>query len=222
MTPYFRQLPNFDYVNRFQDAKISDYIQVKNIFRRGKIREDIFQNLSFFEKYTIVGNDRPDNVAHKIYGESTLDWVILLANNILDIGSEWPMTQEAFDSYLLEKYGSYENLYSGIHHYETTEYRNSQNVILVPAGLRVDNNFSVNHFDYGANQVINSGNLSVPVSNYEYETQKENQKRNIYVLKSRYLNIVLSDMNSIMSYDSESSQYVSETLVRGDNIRLYS
>ena len=83
--PYFRQLPNFDYISRLSGAKISEYIQVKNLFKKAKLREDIFQNLSFFTKYKIIGDDRPDNVAYEIYDDSTLDWLILLWNNIINI-----------------------------------------------------------------------------------------------------------------------------------------
>jgi hypothetical protein len=91
MSNYFRQLPNFEYVSRLPNAKISDYIAVKNFFKKGKIREDIFQDTTFFEKYKIIGDDRPDNVADKIYGDSTLDWVVLLSNNIINIQTEWPI-----------------------------------------------------------------------------------------------------------------------------------
>lgn len=104
MPSYFRQVPNFDYVSRLPDAKIGDYLQVKNLFKRGKLRDDIFQNLAFFEKYKIRGDDRPDNVAFKVYDDPSLDWVVLLSNNILNIQSEWPMTQSSFDEYLMKKY----------------------------------------------------------------------------------------------------------------------
>jgi len=67
MSSYFSELPDFEYVSRLPDAKISDYIKVKNLFKRGLLRDDIFQNLAFFSKYQIVGDDRPDNVAFKIY-----------------------------------------------------------------------------------------------------------------------------------------------------------
>ena len=105
--PYFRQVPNFEYVNRNPDkTDISNYIQVKNLFKRGKLREDIFGNLAFFTKYKIIGDERPDNVAYKIYGDESLDWVILLSNNITNVQTEWPLSQNSFDSILLEKYGS--------------------------------------------------------------------------------------------------------------------
>ena len=94
--PYFRNLPNFEYVNRTSDGSdisISDYSTVKNLFKKGKLREDIFQNLAIFEKYQITGDDRPDNVADSVYGDSTLDWVVLVSNNIINIQTEWPMIQ---------------------------------------------------------------------------------------------------------------------------------
>ena len=65
---YFRQLPNLDYVNRDDDRTISNYKEVKNLFKRGRLRSDIFQDTTFFEKYQIQGDDRPDNVAHSFYG----------------------------------------------------------------------------------------------------------------------------------------------------------
>lgn len=222
MASYFRQVPNFDYVSRLPDAKIGDYAPVKNLFRKGKLREDIFQNLAFFEKYKITGDDRPDNVAYELYGDSTLDWVVLLSNNVVNIQTEWPLPQASFDEYVLTKYGSYETLYSGVHHYETTEVKNSQGVTIVPAGLQVPSEYSVSYYDYFIDQQIDSGNLSVEVTNYDYEEKIENDKRNIYFLKGTYLNIVMNDMGEIMPYKKGSSQYINEDLVRGDNIRLYS
>ena len=76
MSNYFSQVPDFEYVSRLPNAKISDYITVKNLFKRVFLREDIYQNLTFFSKYSIKGEDRPDNVAYKLYDDSELDWII--------------------------------------------------------------------------------------------------------------------------------------------------
>ena len=90
-TPYFRYIPNLEYVNRLRDNKtISAYIQTKNLFKRGVLREDIFTDLSYFTKYTIIGDERPDNVAFKSYGSQYYDWVVLLSNNIINFQDEWP------------------------------------------------------------------------------------------------------------------------------------
>jgi hypothetical protein len=222
MASYFRQVPDFNYVSRLPDAKISDYIRVKNFFKKGKLREDIFKNLAFFEKYSIIGDERPDNVAFKFYNEETLDWVVLLSNNILNIQSEWPLPQTDFDRFLLNKYDDYNTLYNGIHHYETEEVKSSNGVTIVPAGLQVDSDYSVSYYDNILRQQIQTGNLSIPITNYEYENKLNEDKRNIFILKGSYLSVIFNDMDEIMPYKKGATQYISDTLKEGDNIRLYS
>ena len=71
--PYFRNLPEFEYVNRTQRGRSEgDYSVVKNFFKRGKLREDIFQDITFFTKYIVQGDDRPDTVASKVYDTQLL------------------------------------------------------------------------------------------------------------------------------------------------------
>ena len=338
MASYFRQVPNFEYVSRTAgEQNISDYIEVKNLFKRGKLREDIFGNLSFFTKYKIIGNERPDNVAYKVYNDETLDWVVLITNNILNIQSEWPLTQQAFDKVMFEKYGDYETLYGGIHHYETTGIVNSNGVTVLPEKLRVPNTWNtngnfievnntkigqifsgngvdptttvtvtVNNGIFGLNvgsqvtinnvvekvyngtfvvtsalipfgdgravsftyELTSTPNVATPtladprteevlltiespngtgnsyyyeyyddglgysvqiprdsfvrtVTNFEYENELEENKRNIFILKPRYLNVVFNDMDDLMPYKKDGAQYVNPTLKRGNNIRLY-
>ena len=221
MASYFRQVPDFNYVSRLPDAKISDYIRVKNFFKKGKLREDIFQNLAFFEKYSIIGDERPDNVAFKFYNEETLDWIVLLSNNILNIQSEWPLPQTDFYRFLLNKYDDYNTLYNGIHHYETEEVKSSNRVTIVPAGLQVDPIYSVNYYDNILRQQIQTGNIAIPITNYEYENKLNEDKRNIFILKGSYLSVVFNDMDEIMPYRKGATQYISDTLKEGDNIRLY-
>jgi hypothetical protein len=222
MSSYFQRVPDFNYVSRLPDSKIGDYVRVKNLFKKGKLREDIFQNVAFFEKYKIVGDDRPDNVAFEVYNDSSLDWLVLLSNNVLNVQSEWPLPQTDFDRFVLDKYGDYDTLYNGIHHYETEEVKNTQGVTIIPAGLHVDSSYSVSYYDFFTDLQVTTGNLAIPITNYEYEDRAENDKRNIFLLKSRYLNIVFDDMEEIMTYKKGSSQYVSESLKTGDNIKLYS
>ena len=220
MSNYFRRLPDLEYVSRLKDSKLSDYIVVKNLFKKGILREDIYQNLATFEKYKIIGDERPDNVAQKIYGNSELDWLVLVSNNIIHIQTEWPMRQNDFDEHLLLKYGTYENLYSGIHHYESKEIKDTNGVVLIPEGLWVDETYE---FLYTNPQgILERRRPGLPVTNYEYELKVEDDKRNINVLKPKYVNLVLDDLRGIMEYKKGSTQYVSETLKRGDNIRLYS
>jgi len=221
MSSYFSEVPNFEYVSRLPDAKISDYITVKNFFKRGFLREDIFQNLSFFTKYSISGNDRPDNVAFEIYQDSTLDWLVLMANNIVNIQNEWPLSNVDFDELMLDKYGSYDTLFNGIHHYETIEVKDARDVKIVNAGLKVESDYSVTFFDERAGG-MRTVTPTIPVTNYQYEQKVNEDKRNIYLLQPRYLQVVRDDLEDLMTYREGSTQYMSETLKRADNIRLFS
>ena len=219
---YFSQLPDFEYVNRTEDGKrISDYTQVKNLFKRGKLREDIFQETTFFEQYQIQGDDRPDNVAQKFYGDASLDWVVLLSNNIINLYEEWPLPQMGFTDYLLEKYNDYDTLYNGIHHYESNEVTNSQGVVIFPKGVRVGAGQSVSYFDEVDNQQVTVNPVSKGILNYDYERDLNDSKRNIFLLKGRYLNIVYDDTEKMMRYKKGSTQYVSKSLKRAENIRLF-
>lgn len=218
---YFRNVPNFEYVNRTKDGQnISDYTEVKNIFKRAKLRQDIFQDLTYFTKYQVVGDARPDNVAFEVYGDANLDWLVMLCNNIMNLETEWPLTQESFDNYVMNKYGSYEQI-DATRHYETIEIRDSNKLTIVPAGLEVPSDFSITFYDSGLGQMITESKV-YPVSNFEYESKLQEQKRNIYLLKANYIGIVIDDIEEIMPYISGSSQYINDRLVRGENIRLYS
>ena len=221
MSNYFDLIPDFDYVSRLPDAKISDYIRVKNFFRRATLREDIFQSLTFFTKYSVEGNDRPDNVAHKVYENSDLDWVILLANNITHIPTEWPMPQNDFDRFLLDKYDNYDNLYNGVHHHETVEVKDSNDVTIVPAGLEVSSDFNQTYYDYYVSGMVTASNITRPVTNYQYEEKLENKKREIFVLKQEYLTVIIDDIEDLMPYKKGSTEYLNGYLKKAENIRLY-
>ena len=219
MSNYFSKVPDFEYVSRLPDAKISDYITVKNLFKRGKLREDIFQDLTLFTKYKIKGNDRPDNVAFDYYRDSKLDWLVLISNNILNVQTEWPLLTNEFDRYLVDKYGTVG--IGEIHHYETTEVKNNSGVIIVKAGLTCEADYSATFYDTRVSGYTTKSNIAVPITNYEYESKIEDAKRNIFLLKQRYVNIVKDDINDIMPYKKGSTQYVSKTLSKGENIKLF-
>ena len=222
MSNYFKQVPDFEYVSRLPDAKISDYIAVKNLFKKAELRPDIFQDLSTFQKYQIKGDDRPDNVAEDFYQDSSLDWLVLTCNNIINVQTEWPMSQRDFDRFLLDKYGTYANLES-THHHETLEVKNSKGVVMLEKGLEVESDFSFSYYDWWLKEqkTIATANLVTEVTNYQYEEKIEDAKRNIFLLKVRYLNLVTDDLEEIMTYKKGSTQYVDETLKKAENIRLY-
>ena len=216
---YFRQLPNFDYVSRLKNpVSSSDYIEVKNLFRRGKVRKDFFQNFTIFTRHTIIGDERPDNVAVEYYDDPNLDWVILHVNNIINVREGWPLTQRDFKNFLLEKYGSIAG-YNAAHHYETVEVKDLADNIIIPEGLQVNSDYSITYRDsLSGNEVIASG-ITTEVTNEAYEEKLQDIKRQIYILRPAYLSIVLDDIEEMMIY-TPSSQFVNQKLVQGDNIKI--
>ena len=218
---YFRNVPDFNYVSRLDGQKnISEYSLVKNLFKRAKIRDDIFNDLSYFTKYKVVGDDRPDQVAYELYGDSRYDWVVLLANNVMNVASEWPKDQVSFYNYMIRKYGD-ESKFNDVHHYETIDVVDSLGRIVIRGGLEVPQDYVISYYDSGLDAQVTTTESTVPFTNYEYEVSLEDDKRNIFVLKPEFLAVIRNDLEEIMPYKEGSSQYVSDSLVQGDNIRLY-
>lgn len=220
---YFRQVPNFQYINRNYDNKyIGNYVEVKNLFKRVKIRDEIFENLNYFSRYLIPDGLRPDNVAYEIYKDETLDWLVLLSNNILNIYDEWPLSNESFEKVMLEKYENYEKL-NDIHHYETKEIKNSNGNTIMPAGIIVTEQIDIQFYDEGLDKevLVDSGDYIIPITNLQFEEQKEDKKKSIYILKPKYLGVIYDDLSKIMEYKEGGTQFLSPTLKRADNIRIY-
>ena len=219
---YFRYVPDFNYVSRLEGKKnINDYEVTKNLFKRVKIKSEIFNDLTYFTKYKIVGDDRPDNVSYEVYGTTDYDWLILLSNNIINVGSEWPLTQESFVNYMTRKYGAEENFYKP-HHYETVEVKDSIGRVIVRPGLQVPKDYTIRYYDSGLDAQVSTTNIVKEYSNYEYEMEIQDNNRNIFVIKREYIGVVLDDIERIMPYKQGSTQYRADNLVQGDNIRLYS
>ena len=217
---YFRQLPDFNYVNLDSNLS-SEYTRVKNLFKRGELRSDIFVNLAFFSKYSIVGEESPDEVSLKLYETEEYDWVILLANNIINVRDEWPLSNDSLYNYLIDVYGSEENLQK-IHHHETIEVKDDSGRVVLRKGLRTEEMYSFTYYENSTQQNVTVSNASVAISNYVDAIRKEEAKRNIFVLKPEYLNVLTNDIERIMQYKEGGEQYVSPTLKQGDNIKLFS
>jgi len=208
---YFRELPNLDYQSPLSDKTSSlEYVRVKNLFRRVKLRDDLQNVFTLFNKYIVRDGARPDTVADELYGSSDLDWVVMLTAGITNARDQWPLSDKDLYNFALNKYGL-SNL-NAVKYYKTKEVKDSNNRLILPAGKVVDSTFTIPDPSNG----LATLNPVVGVSNYEYEVEKNNKKREIYVLRPSYLQQYLNDMRKIMFYD-KSSQYVNERLVKTEN-----
>tara|TARA_B100000035_G_scaffold53135_1_gene41633 strand:+ start:762 stop:1484 length:723 start_codon:yes stop_codon:yes gene_type:complete len=235
---YFRELPDILYQSTLLEKTSSrEYIAVKNLFRKVKIQDWIEDIVNFFDDYTILDGQRPDNLAEVMYGSSDLDWVVILTSGITNIKDQWPLTNHNLYLYAQEKYG---NDLNAVHHYETLEVRDNRGRLILPSGQKVDADFKIKtpfdasgdkfyiaNSDFGGGgdgstkyQGINQEISPVTgVSNYEYETLKNELKRDIKLMKPRYLQLFLQNMRTLMNYQ-ENSKSVNNKLMFTDRTRL--
>ena len=212
---YFRELPNIAYQSFLSDSNSSrNYLIVKNLFRRCKLRDDLQNVFTIFNKYEIVEGARPDTVAEELYGDAELDWVVLMTAGIINVRNEWPLSDRQIYNYSLELYGTQLN---DVHHYETREVKDANGRLILPKGKVVDSTFRIPNPD----SYISTISPINGISNYEYEVRKNDAKRSIFLLKESYLQQFLNDMREEMIY-SRSSEYVNENLVRTENTRITS
>lgn len=135
---YFNELPNIEYLSRFANQSSNeDYTLAKNIFRRAKLREDIAGSVTAFQFYQIKDDERPDQIANRIYGDPELDWVVLTTNNITSYPSQWTLSNDSLYEYLIDKYGS-EEAFDDVKHFETVEVKDEYDRLVVPEKLIVD------------------------------------------------------------------------------------
>ena len=184
---YFNYLPNISLATRPIRFPWSSqqYETAKNIFRRFKISDAALDSLLYYKRYTVTDSDRPDLIAEKIYGDSDYDWIILLANNIINPYFDWPMSTPVLEDYIANKY---EKPFD-IKHYTTNEVKNANGDVVLPANQLVGEDFykapfwtnydepledapePVNSLDFEANRQYTVTSATVITSSSGFETQ---------------------------------------------------
>jgi hypothetical protein len=209
---YFRELPNLFYQSQSKDRNSStDYVLVKNLFRRNKLRDDLLGATTTFNKYQISDGERPDTIAQDLYGDPQLDWVVMMVANIVNVRDQWPLSDNELYKFAEEKYGTKLN---DVRFHETTQVKDSSGRLILPKGKIVDSDFTIPKPGTDTATL----NPVVSVSNYDYEIRENDKKRNINVLKADYLGMLLDDMRTIMRYD-RSSRFIDSQTVFTENTR---
>ena len=236
---YFSELPDISYQSPLlHKNSSSDYVIIKNIFRRSKLASYIRGAAFRFDKYVITDDDRPDTIAHGLYGDSGLDYVIVLVAGIVNINHQWPLKDQDVAEYALGKYGSEEEMFAN-HHYETFEIVDDQGRQILPPNLIVDKDFKIDgsalkypsirytlksqagytQLDDKNQYTVLTDNIARAVTNAEYEFTENEKKREINILKSPYLQLFINDLRDVVKYD-KSSSYITSSLAATENTEL--
>lgn len=205
---FFKIVPNISYDEKpiSYPFSESDFVVAKNFFRRYKINDDIFQYAVFFKKYTIVDGERPETLAEKAYGDQFLDWVILLTNNMVNAQYDWPRSN--YEMYRIVE-EEFDDPYSEINHYEIRE-----TIGQYQAGLHVDEAFYNGTHKVNINGTVttkNGNEIASPVTVAEYYQAENEKKREIYLLKPRYLDSFVADFKRKNLYKKDDN-FISQRL----------
>jgi len=213
---YFQNIPNIGYKNNLTTSvDRQNYIYAKNLFLRAKVRDDVSKEITFLNSYNIREGKRPQDIADELYGDPTLDWIVLTVANIINVRDEWPMTGKVLYDYCVTKYG---NELNDTAFYETKEVRDNQNRLILPGGKVVDSNFTIPDPD-NPQITLSLGSsepLVIGISNFLAETRNNEKKRNIKVMREEYLTMFLMDMRETLTY-TKSSQFESRFLKNAHN-----
>jgi hypothetical protein len=207
---YFKLLPDLQYLKYSNNPYQGENILVKNLFTRSVFSKLASKYVTIFDTYIIKDGDRPDTIAYNLYGDSYYDWVVIICNNrLINFYDQWPKSASALDQYVFYKYA--ENTYS-THHYETLEIKNSAGNILLPAGLQVDSTFSFTYTDGNVTYTKTGNQITIPVTNYDYEISLNEKNRYIQLLNPNYLTMFVNEITSLLKYDTKAPNVVSSTL----------
>ena len=204
---YFKSLPNIQYRNPLSNIE-NDYVTAKNLFVRAKIRDDVLNAVTFLRAYTIEDGERPMDVAETMYGDPLYDWIVLITANIINVRNDWPMSSKTLYEYSVNKYGGDLN---ATKYYETTEVKDNNGRLILASGYKVDKLFTIrdpDSFNINLNPVLG-------ITNFLDETRNNEKKRNIKLMRKKFLTQFLLDHQEAVEYKL-SSQYQSRTLKKAN------
>lgn len=167
---YFNKLPKIVYKNVNDPNNIK---LVTNIITRVKLRSEAISNFTLFDTYDVPSGETPETVAYKHFGSTLYHWVILITNNITNTYTQWPLSENAFADYLIDKYG--DNIDS-THHYEINQTSGDTTKKI---------------------QVSSDTVGAINVTNREYEEQLQDERRKIKLLSKSALPVFLEEFQKI-------------------------
>jgi hypothetical protein len=182
---YFNEIPLIYYDSVGQ----GDYKEVTNLLRRVALRTKVRTNVLFFDTYDLKEGETPEIIAHKLYGDPELHWVILLINNITDRYHQWPKNTPQFLAFINDKYVNADGTSNvdGVHHYEIAQ---SSGDTTTKIEVYENSALYTGDSDFYASASI--------VTNFEYEENEQDDKRKIRLLDPSYIDQFVTEFKSLI------------------------
>jgi hypothetical protein len=183
---FFEPFPTVEY-----DIKKNGKTQIlTNLTLRFKVQAALKDRTAVFYDYTVKEGERPDVIAHKYYGDASLDWIILLSNDIINPHFDWPLDFLSFQRFLRKKYGSVQTAKDTVHHYEQIIQTQS---VLFDGTIIPEKTLWVDQDTY--NSLAAADRKSI--SSYTHEDNLNEAKREIKILDKKYVTSLVNEVENI-------------------------
>lgn len=195
MIYYFNTLPK-----TIINDSVGNQVIATDLLVRSSLIKSTLSNPLLYYTYDIKDTDTPEIIADKYYDNSYRYWIILFVNNFFDAQWEWPLNSSQFNSYVEGKYDDV----GAIHHYEKTieQYEQSSKVTTTETIEITEDEY--NDLTEGE-QTITIGESTVvitttgtAVTNFDYEFNLNEAKRNIKLLKADYVFQIEKELKELM------------------------
>jgi hypothetical protein len=201
---FFNSQPDFYYPYK-GGLKLS-----KNLFRRVRFRDNLNALYVSSTRYTIQQGETPEQVSNKQYGSPEWYWTILILNNIIDVKNDWPVSDYELDVSIEKKYGENQDK---IKFWETTELYENNNLIL-EGGVIIEYNedtpaqqvagyYPSYTFTTPTGSLLSGSQVMTPITNREYEYRENENKKEIFLIRSEFLTTMQEEIKTLFAYDTE-------------------
>lgn len=189
------------YFSNFPTIKYND-IFVKNITIRTKIIDFFYNDPYSFLPYTIIENQKPEDVAYYYYGSTDYVWLVILSNKILDPFFEWPLSENNFFKSISKKYR--DKAIESTNNKDITDYEiyywtmssKTTDNILYYYNENKDLNMSVDTYKFTSKEDREG---YIPMRIYDEELKNNEKNQNIYLLNKQYLNIAEQNLQDLLN-----------------------
>ena len=157
-----------------------DFLLVKNIWRRAEILTEFKSQITIFNEITVQDGERPEDVATAFYNNPFYNWTVLVANDIVDVYSQWPRSITQLQEFINQKYDNPQ----ATKHHVTTEVKDANNNVIVEAGKVVASNYQIAYYN-GSNTV--TATPVVSISHEQFEFEENAKKAQIQIIKPQII-----------------------------------
>lgn len=204
-TGFFSRFPQLSYDLSGNPNANSE--TVVNIFFRFHILNSVLQNSLLYYPYYVNEGETPESIAHKLYGDTTKGWVVMMANKIVDPHYDWPLPYQAFITYINNKYGGIPQAQAQIYEYQKIVIKQDSITGAITTNIFVVDLNTYNNtpaFTFQSINLVDGSTVSITTTTniyyaYNYEQDQNEGKKNIILIDKQYIQQIDDELTQLLN-----------------------